>query len=60
MVSVRPRESGDPVHQMKEFEHVALGSRLRGNERKRYLAFASWIAFQTLYGVAGIVMLRMP
>src|SRR5262245_27372526 len=24
------------------------------------LPFASWIAFQTLYGVAGMVMLRMP
>src|SRR5882757_900552 len=32
--TVRPRESGDPARQIEEWEPVALGSRLRGNERR--------------------------
>src|SRR5262245_26276859 len=37
-LAVRPRESGDPEHHVEESMQVALGSRLRGNERSLWLA----------------------
>jgi hypothetical protein len=33
LLSARPRKSGDPGPQMRDFEQVALDSRFRGNER---------------------------
>src|SRR5262245_61770836 len=37
--TVRRRASGDPVRRTEALEQVALGSRLRGNERSRRSSF---------------------